>query len=219
MDASSSEAQPRQPKPEQKLPRSQSPLPEQNSAESVAQNELGDNAIPTVNGSNQANSESEMSVVLDEEPKPKRKRRSGGSERVEKTKPKKASASKTSKPDSTADPDTEEIKRLQGWLVKCGIRKMWWKELQPYDTPKAKIRHLKDMLSDAGMAGRYSNEKAIEIRESRELKADLEAVQAGNEKWGKAGSEDEVTGRPKRRLARGFESFDFLNDDDGEETD
>ncbi len=157
-----------------------------------------------------------MSVLLDEEPKRKVKRRSGG---FEKSKPKNSGTSKGSKPDAPADPNLEEIKRLQGWLVKCGIRKMWYKELQPYETPKAKIRHLKEMLSDAGMGGRYSNERASQIREERELKADLEAVQAGDKHWGKAGSENEGTGRPKRRLAKGLENLDFLNDDDGEETD
>ena len=169
-----------------------------------------------MDGDDPVNSESDMSVLIDEDPKPKAKRRSGGSE---KAKPKKSGAPKALKPEATADPDMEEIKRLQGWLVKCGIRKMWWKELQPYDTPKAKIHHLKDMLSDAGMTGRYSNEKASQIKEEREFKADLEAVQAGNRQWGKAGSEDEGTGRPKRKLARGLESLDFLNDEDGEETD
>lgn len=153
---------------------------------------------------------------MDEVPKPKAKRRSTESE---KPKPKKAGASKASKPEQPLDPDAEEIKRLQGWLVKCGIRKMWWKELQPYDTQQAKIRHLKGMLSDAGMTGRYSNEKASQIREERELKADLEAVQAGNKQWGKTDSEDAETGRGKRRLAKGLEKLDFLNDDDGEETD
>lgn len=163
-------------------------------------------------------SESEMSDVLDESPKPKRKRKSTGSE---KPKPKKRSAPKAPKPDQPTDPDAEEIKRLQGWLVKCGIRKMWWKELQPFDTPKAKIRHLKDMLSDAGMTGRYSSEKASQIKEERELKADLEAVQAGNKQWGKTDADAEATetSRPKRRLAKGLSEIDFLNDDDGEETD
>lgn len=153
---------------------------------------------------------------MDEAPKSKGKRRSTESE---KPKSKKAGAPKASKPEQPLDPDAEEIKRLQGWLVKCGIRKMWWKELQPYDTPQAKIRHLKGMLSDAGMTGRYSNEKASQIREERELKADLEAVQAGNKQWGKTDSEDAEPGRGKRRLAKGLEKLDFLNDDDGEETD
>jgi len=216
---SSPEDQHRQPKhKDTKAKRSISPSrsPAQDLSDGTEPDELEEHGVSALNGNGGLDSESEMSVLLDEEPKPKVKRRSGGSE---KPKPKKSGASKGSKPDAPADPDTEDIKRLQGWLVKCGIRKMWYKELQPYDTPKAKIRHLKEMLSDAGMSGRYSNERASEIKEERELKADLEAVQAGNQQWGKAGSEDEGTGRPKRRLAKGLENLDFLNDDDGEETD
>lgn len=164
-----------------------------------------------------AKSESEMSAVLDEAPKPKRQRRSAGSEQP---KTKKTGRSKGAKAtEQTTDPDVEEIKRLQGWLVKCGIRKLWHRELAPYDTAKAKIRHLKEMLTDAGMTGRFSIEKATQIREERELKADLEAVQAGAKQWGKAESDEEETGRPKRRLAKGLKELDFLNDDDGEETD
>ena len=89
------------------------------------------------------------------------------------------------------DPDDAEIKRLQGWLVKCGIRKMWWKELKPYESSKAKIKHLKDMLADAGMTGRYSIEKATQIKEARELAADIEAVKEGAERWGKDGDGSE----------------------------
>ena len=164
-------------------------------------------------------SESEMSEVLDEAPKTKRKDRKSGSP---KPRARKAGVSKTKKTsEEPIDADAEEIKRLQGWLVKCGIRKMWWKELQPYDTPKAKIRHLKGMLTDAGMTGRYSAEKASQIKEERELKADLEAVQEGNKNWGKTASEEEepATGRPRRKLAKGLQGLDFLNDSDGEETD
>lgn len=117
-----------------------------------------------------------MSIVLDEEPKPKRKR--GTSAAGQAKKPKKEPAGKA-KQDANLDPDQAEIKRLQGWLIKCGIRKMWHRELAPYDTPKAKISHLKGMLKDAGMEGRYSVEKAKKIKEERELRADLEMVQEG----------------------------------------
>lgn len=162
-------------------------------------------------------SESEMSEVLDEAPKPRRKRKSAGSER---SIPKKRSkVSKAPQVEQPKDPDAEEIKRLQGWLVKCGIRKMWFRELQSYNTPKAKIRHLKDMLAEAGMTGRYSAEKASQIREERELKADLEAVQAGNKQWGTEEPQEDGNSRPKRRLAKGLKELDFLNDNDGEETD
>lgn len=162
-------------------------------------------------------SESEMSVLIDEAPKPNRSRRSGSSE----AKGKKTKGTKAKKPsEEPADPNAEEIKRLQGWLVKCGIRKMWFKELAPYDTSKAKIRHLKEMLTEVGMTGRFSETKAEQIKEERELRADLEAVQEGDKKWGQGKAEENPnTGRPKRTLAKGFEGLDFLNDDDGEETD
>ena len=158
--------------------------------------------------------ESEMSEVLDEAPKPKRKRKSAG---PEKGISKNAKPARAAKPEQ--DPDAEEIKRLQGWLTKCGIRKMWWKELQPYDTSKSKIRHLKELLAEAGMIGRYSAEKAAQIKEERELKADLEAVQAGDKQWGMGEAKEDDEIRPKRRLAKGLKELDFLNDDDGEETD
>ena len=162
---------------------------------------------------NAEKSESEMSELIDEPPKPKRSRKSGSTE------PKKgAKAKKTSTEPS--DPHAEEIKKLQAWLVKCGIRKMWFRELAPYDSSKAKIRHLKEMLAEAGMTGRYSESKAEQIKEERELRADLEAVQEGDKKWGQTTTEEAPgSNRPKRRLAKGLEGLDFLNDDDGEETD
>ena len=172
-----------------------------------------------VNGTKASTSDDEMSEVLDEDPKMKgRKRRSDAGK--PKTKKTEGTNRKKSSEQST-DPNADEIKRLQGWLIKCGIRKMWHRELAPYDNPKAKIRYLKELLADAGMTGRYSMEKANQIKEERELQADLEAVQEGAKQWGKAETkeEDEAHGRPKRRLARGLQELSFLNDDDGEETD
>ncbi|TKA50965.1 hypothetical protein B0A49_11890 [Cryomyces minteri] len=174
-------------------------------------------------------SESEMSVVLDESPPPKSRKRQT---KLPPGSPSKAKASKATKAAAKVktgpeDPEEAEIKRLQGWLIKCGIRKLWHKELAAYDTPKAKISHLKRMLKDAGMDGRYSAEKASRIKEQRELAADLEAVQAGAKLWGhdKDGEENESEEggsgekRPKRRLAKGFKELDFLGSDGGEETD
>lgn len=161
-------------------------------------------------------SESELSSLVDEDALSKGRRKS----KDPPEKKSKGSSKPKSKAQADDDPDTAEIKRLQGWLVKCGIRKLWGKELKPYGTSKAKIKHLKDMLADAGMTGRYSVEKAAQIKEARELAADIEAVKEGNERWGKDGSEDESAnqGRPKRRLIRGAQNYDFLSSG-GEETD
>lgn len=163
-------------------------------------------------------SESEMSEVLDEEPKRRKKRKS--SETATTSKPIKKKATAAAPKGKDLDPDEAEIKRLQGWLIKCGIRKVWGVELKQYDTLKARIKHLKQMLDDVGMTGRYSQEKASEIKERRELAADLEEVQAGAERWGKEGDDEneERDSKPKRRLVKGAKAFDFLSSD-GEETD
>lgn len=164
--------------------------------------------------------ESDLSDVIDEPVVRRKRQKNAGTEKKPKreTKPK----SKAVKGKADLDPQEAEIKKLQGWLVKCGIRKMWFKELQPYETPKAKINHLKLMLKDAGMDGRFSIEKANQIKERRELAADLEAVQEGEKAWGKGASDDESEqedeGRSRRKLARGFKSLAFLSSG-GEETD
>lgn len=163
-------------------------------------------------------SSSELSSVIDE-PQPSRK--SSKSKNGATSKSSKSTSKSKAKGPAESDPKAEEIKRLQGWLVKCGIRKVWGKELKPFDTQNAKINHLKSMLSDAGMNGRYSNEKAAQIKEARELAADLEAVQEGNEMWGKDGEEEEAEGQDRggRRLVRGAKNYAFLSSDGEEESD
>ncbi|ORY00612.1 hypothetical protein BCR34DRAFT_494517 [Clohesyomyces aquaticus] len=147
-------------------------------------------------------SESELSSLIDESPAKKKRQKKTPAE-----KPAKASKAKApAKPRAPAskskddDPDQAEVKRLQSWLVKCGIRKIWGKELAGCDTAKDKIRHLKDMLKDAGMEGKFSIEKATAIKEQREFAADLAAIQEQNKHWG-GQAEQTNTGRPKRRAA------------------
>lgn len=166
-------------------------------------------------------SESQLSEVLEEETELSSKRQKS-SEPAPKKKTTTSKGKSTSKAkDADVDPDQAEIKRLQGWLIKCGIRKLWSKELAPFDTSKAKIKHLKGMLADAGMQGRYSQEKAKQIRESRELAEELEGVKEGEKQWGTGNQDEEESDseRPRRRLNRGLKSLAFLDDDDGEETD
>lgn len=162
-------------------------------------------------------SESELSSLIDEPPPPKKKRRrkssSPKSSKPSKSKPKPTKSAKSVATEPPSDPQTEEIKRLQDWLIKCGIRKVWGKELALYTTPREKIAHLKDMLKEVGMDGRYSIQKARQIKESRELAADLEAVKDFDKHWGK--NEDEEQGRRPRGAAKLLLDFS----DDGEESD
>ncbi|KAK6087066.1 transcriptional regulator [Seiridium cupressi] len=125
---------------------------------------------------------SDLSSVADDAP-PKKRKTKGSKASKAAPKPK---ASKPAPKEPTGD--EAEIKKLQGQLVKCGIRKIWGIELKEYgDDSRGKIRHLRKMLTDAGMTGRFSEARAKEIKEQRELLADLGAVQEMNELWGSEG--------------------------------
>jgi hypothetical protein len=118
-------------------------------------------------------SDSSLSSLVDETPKRKRK-----------SKEPSAGRSKTSKKPTGESTDDAEVRKLQGQLVKCGVRKIWGIELKECRDSKAKIRHLRQMLKDIGIEGRFSEAKAREIREARELAADLAAVQEMESYWG-----------------------------------
>ncbi|PWW78341.1 hypothetical protein C7212DRAFT_352616 [Tuber magnatum] len=181
---------------------------------------------PVVDGA--SGNESEMSVVLD--PTPLKKSRSQdpgagsskkqGKAKVSKSRSKEKPKKGSSKADSNLSPDEEKIKTLQQWLLKCGIRKFWSKELAKFETPKEKIKHLTGLLTDVGMTPRYSNEKAKKIKEERELQAEVEAVQEGAG-WAKMDngrvntrstrSAPTVSTAEKKQI-RGMEDLAFLDD-------
>ena len=151
-----------------------------------------------------------MSVLIDDPP-PKKKK---SAPRQKKSTSPGAAAKPTKKPtskDKELSPDDEEIKRLQSWLLKCGIRKLWHRELASCDTPKAKIAHLKGMLTEAGMTGRFSAEKAKSIKEARELKEELEAAKDFEVKFG--------TGGRGRRAKKNVNLREEGSDDDEEDGD
>ncbi|RCI12955.1 hypothetical protein L249_0033 [Ophiocordyceps polyrhachis-furcata BCC 54312] len=134
--------------------------------------------------------EEEYSDVIDEVPNPKARRKNG----KDAPKPSKPAPKKV----STDDGPEAEIKKLQSQLVKCGIRKLWHNELKQYGTDtRAKVRHLKKMLAEIGMDGRFSEAKAREIKETRELMAEAEAAQQMNQLWGLSS-----TGRASRSKSK-----------------
>jgi hypothetical protein len=153
-----------------------------------------------------------MSIVLDEEPKPKRKRRSKSDMAADPKEAKiKSSSNKPGRPKSSsglAKPakdltaDEASIKTLQSQLKKCGVNKIWQFELKQYgDDSKEKIKHLQRVLKEIGMSGRFSEARAREIKEMRELQADLEAVKEGEKSWGLGG------GKRASRAAAKAKSF------------
>ncbi|KAK4222857.1 hypothetical protein QBC38DRAFT_548923 [Podospora fimiseda] len=158
-----------------------------------------------------ADSDSSLSsVVVDDGPAPKRKRKSKDSAPAKKPavprKPKAAPAE--------LSPDDALVKQLQGQLLKCGVRKVWAFEFKKHDatTPKEKIKHLKQMLTDIGMTGRFSEARAKEIKERRELLDDLGAVQEWNSTFG-------LDKRASRRRGTKSSSKTLAQSDEDEEDD
>lgn len=180
-----------------------SPPEEESEPDALKQN--GQHTIPPA----AEDHESDLSSVIDDAPPQKKrgsKTKSSSPTATSKSKPKQqkptTKASTSAKPDLS--PDEEEVKRLQSWLLKCGIRKLWHRGLAPYSTPKERIRHLKGMLEEVGMRGRFSAEKARQIKESRELAAELEAAREFNEQWGheEGDEEDEEEASKARKVKR-----------------
>ncbi|THV49784.1 hypothetical protein BGAL_0179g00090 [Botrytis galanthina] len=159
---------------------------------------------------------SAMSVVLDGPLTTKSRAKKSKSTSSKPSKTTKTAKPKAAKAKTTAEltPNEQLIKTLQSQLVKCGIRKIWAFELKKCETENAKIKHLKNMLTEIGMTGRFSEGRAREIKEMRELQADLEAVKEGEKAWG--------MGRSSRRSGSGVKEDkkkSEISDDDDDDDD
>ena len=163
---------------------------------------------------NDRKSDSELSSLFNEPaPKKRRPRKTTAETREKSGKHIKKPATKSSKAKNADDvgPNEVEIKRLQGWLAKCGIKMVWHKELARFDNSKDKIRHLRAMLADAGISGRFSIEKAKKIKERRELEAEVDAARKYASKWGKEAEREQ----PRGRLIRGVRPSKHDSDSEG----
>ncbi|KAI6763029.1 hypothetical protein HG530_009009 [Fusarium avenaceum] len=192
------------------------PAGEKETTPSKAQNSNNEEKLAVNEDENKpaVDEEEEYSDVIDEPVKPKRKKKEkeeGGSKPAKAPKAPKAVVKKST---ATDDPSTEEIKRLQGYLTKCGVRKLWHNELKQYgDDAKAKIRHLKKMLTDVGMDGRFSEAKAREIKERRELLAEVESAQEMSALWGVEGRGRASRSKSKTAKVIESEGSDVENND------
>ena len=59
----------------------------------------------------------------------------------------------------------------------CGVRKVWSKELKGIDKPSEQISHLRKLLSDLGMKGRFSLEQAKSIKAKRDFEQEMGSYQ------------------------------------------
>ena len=152
--------------------------------------------------------DSDLSSLIDDVPKPSRKKKKKASSEPKddpgKSKPPKKST------ESSTSPQDAELKELQSQLLQCGIRKIWAMHLKKFETHKEKVGELKRMLKEVGMEGRFSKDKARQIKEERELKADIQAIQDGDEKWGKREDSD------KRKRAVANRIVDFGDDEESD---
>ncbi|KAK9480041.1 hypothetical protein V1514DRAFT_326263 [Lipomyces japonicus] len=188
----------------------------------------------------QAESSEVESVVLDDDgDDDDDKRSTSSSKKRRRNEPNPAVATKTTrKRQTTARSKTsgqpgkstdDEITRLKSWIVKCGVRKQWSRELEPFKTAKEQVGHLKKVLSQLGMTPRYSLEKAKQIREQREFRQEVLQLQADTvqirsrerERQDNIGSNDlesESSGRKtKSKVTAGGFNIDFLgNQSDSE---
>ncbi|KAI9279704.1 hypothetical protein BC943DRAFT_340424 [Umbelopsis sp. AD052] len=94
-----------------------------------------------------------------------------------KSKSKKTTAKKTAKAESKSE---ETIKRLKSYINKCGVRKIWSKELAGCETANSQIARLQSILRDLGVEGRPTVEKCEKIRSERELKAEIDSLSRDN---------------------------------------
>ncbi|KAJ3794392.1 hypothetical protein GGU11DRAFT_320091 [Lentinula aff. detonsa] len=154
-------------------------------------------------------SESELSVLIDEPPKLKKKGKakvsSEISEAKEQKKTRKGAAS------TSLSKDEETIKRLKSLVNACGVRKVWSKVFKDInDSPSKQIALLRKILADLGMTGRLSLEQAKTIKERREFASELADVQS---------FEQSITNQSSRRsrsVATKEESSEAEKDSDEE---
>ncbi|KAK9464356.1 hypothetical protein V1512DRAFT_115244 [Lipomyces arxii] len=125
---------------------------------------------------------------------------------------------RSSKSKTPEDSVEAKIASLKSWVVKCGVRKQWTRELAPFESGKEKIQYLQNLLAELGMVPRYSLEKAKKIKAEREFAAEVAQLQAdsrGLSSGAQSHSETQANSRnndkPKRVVAGNF-SIDFLGD-------
>ncbi|KAJ2580792.1 hypothetical protein GGH95_002404 [Coemansia sp. RSA 1836] len=106
------------------------------------------------------------------------------------------------------------ITNLKQYITKCGLRKVWSKELVGLSGAQ-QIQHLKDVLNELGMEGRPTLEKCKKIKAKRDLLAELEEIGGGGEAAdAKSDLEQASVGRSRR--GNSARSMKVVSDDESE---
>ncbi|KAJ3410600.1 hypothetical protein HDV05_003550 [Chytridiales sp. JEL 0842] len=91
-----------------------------------------------------------------------------------------APTTKSSSDEDVTEKQAKEIDRLKGYVLKCGVRKLWGVEFKGLDG-KARIAKLKDILSSLGLTdGRPTLKKCKQIKARREMEQELAGLETSN---------------------------------------
>ncbi|KAI8848728.1 hypothetical protein BC829DRAFT_433010 [Chytridium lagenaria] len=113
----------------------------------------------------------EGSEKENEEKPPQKKRRT---KKAEKT-----AEDKSGSKQEISEKDTKEIERLKGYVVKCGVRKIWGVEFKGKNG-RDRIAYLRNMLTELGITGRPSLELCKKIKAQREWAQEQAELDASN---------------------------------------
>ncbi|KAG1375978.1 hypothetical protein G6F61_008001 [Rhizopus arrhizus] len=136
---------------------------------------------------------------------------------VVKSKKQAANVSVKGKPYSAKNEET--IKRLKGFINKCGVRKVWSRELAGCNSARAEINRLQTILKELGVEGRPSNEKCQAVKRERELKKEFESLDTSNIIKDDDEEEESNSRRTRRRNATQKRNYklDELSESEGQE--
>ena len=112
--------------------------------------------------------------LLDDEPSDDKVNTSSSESKIKKNSEEHVKSSSTG-----SDKKQAHLDRLKSYVFKCGVRKVWKKELDGLSTTQS-IAKVTRCLEGLGMQGRPTLQKCKEIRERREYEKEMEVIDESN---------------------------------------
>lgn len=79
----------------------------------------------------------------------------------------------------SASAEEASVVRLKGYIAKCGVRRIWKRELDGL-TPREALAKLSDTLRSLGVEGRPTLEKCKAVKRRREFEEEMSAIDTTN---------------------------------------
>lgn len=130
-------------------------------------------------------------------------------------KKKKLKVNKKKESEKTADKSKREahLERLKSYVFKCGVRKVWKKELDGLNVTQS-VAKVTRILEELGMQGRPTLQRCKEIKERREYEKEMEVIDEANILSSKRRSQTTYNPKPAACLADSFAFLSKLGDPD-----